>query len=262
MDSSLRLLAHTFYSWFPPRDARAEGWALTGSPLSVAVITATYVYFVTVAGPRWMSSRKAFDLRPFILAYNLFTTFFSAYFVCRFVKLGYWDLGYSFLQGMDLSHSPASLEITRLSWWLYLFKLTELSDTVFFVLRKNYRQISALHVVHHVIVSWNLWLNVTYGAQAQAMFITCMNSFVHVFMYAYYFLAALGPSFRKYLWWKKYLTVLQIAQFVILFVHAIGMVLAEGNFVVFFVWLEVSQAVLFFVWFVAFYLNAYSEKSR
>jgi hypothetical protein len=29
-------------------------------------------------------------------------------------------------------------------------------------------------------------------------------------MYSYYLLAAFGPRFQKYLWWKKYLTVLQM----------------------------------------------------
>lgn len=29
-------------------------------------------------------------------------------------------------------------------------------------------------------------------------------------MYGYYGLAALGPHMQKYLWWKKYLTIIQI----------------------------------------------------
>jgi hypothetical protein len=37
-----------------------------------------------------------------------------------------------------------------------------------------------------------------------------INLFVHVIMYSYYLLAALGPRFQKYLRWKKYLTVLQM----------------------------------------------------
>ena len=36
------------------------------------------------------------------------------------------------------------------------------------------------------------------------------NSFVHISMYTYYCLAALGPHMQKYLWWKKYLTTLQL----------------------------------------------------
>jgi len=39
---------------------------------------------------------------------------------------------------------------------------------------------------------------------------TVINSFVHIIMYSYYFLAALGPKMRKHLWWKKYLTRIQI----------------------------------------------------
>lgn len=247
-------------SWYPRRDARVEGWALTGSPLPIAAITATYLYFVAVAGPRWMSGRKAFDLRACILVYNLVTAFLSAFFTFRFAKLAYWDLGYSFLQDLDLSGSPASLEIVRLSWWFYLFKLSELSDTVFFVLRKNSHQVSVLHVVHHVIVSWNLWLCVTYGAQSHAMLVACLNSAVHVFMYTYYFIAVLGPRFRRFLWWKEYLTMMQIGQFVVLLLQAVGMVFVKGNFVPLFVWLQVAQAILFFVWFIAFYFNAYKKR--
>ena len=37
-----------------------------------------------------------------------------------------------------------------------------------------------------------------------------INSFVHIIMYSYYLLAALGPTVQKYLWWKKHLTLLQL----------------------------------------------------
>lgn len=36
-----------------------------------------------------------------------------------------------------------------------------------------------------------------------------INSFIHVLMYAYYMLSAI-PAMQKYLWWKKYLTSMQI----------------------------------------------------
>ena len=40
---------------------------------------------------------------------------------------------------------------------------------------------------------------------------TC-NSFVHVIMYAYYGLSAIGPQMRPYLWWKRYITKLQLVR--------------------------------------------------
>lgn len=37
-----------------------------------------------------------------------------------------------------------------------------------------------------------------------------INSLVHVLMYSYYGLTALGPAVQKYLWWKKHLTLIQL----------------------------------------------------
>lgn len=31
-------------------------------------------------------------------------------------------------------------------------------------------------------------------------------------MYAYYLLSALGPQIQKYLWWKKYITTMQMVR--------------------------------------------------
>ena len=43
-----------------------------------------------------------------------------------------------------------------------------------------------------------------------ACFAAMINSFVHVLMYTYYGLSALGSQVQKYLWWKKYLTRIQL----------------------------------------------------
>ena len=41
------------------------------------------------------------------------------------------------------------------------------------------------------------------------------NCFIHVLMYSYYGMAALGPQYRKYIWWKKYMTSMQLVRFFI-----------------------------------------------
>lgn len=48
------------------------------------------------------------------------------------------------------------------------------------------------------------FLTAFFGAQ--------MNSFIHVIMYSYYGLTAFGPWIQKYLWWKRYLTMLQLVR--------------------------------------------------
>lgn len=42
-----------------------------------------------------------------------------------------------------------------------------------------------------------------------------VNSVVHVIMYTYYGLSAAGPRFQKYLWWKKYMTAIQLVRLTI-----------------------------------------------
>lgn len=39
-----------------------------------------------------------------------------------------------------------------------------------------------------------------------------MNAAIHVLMYLYYGLASCGPKIQKYLWWKKYLTIIQMVR--------------------------------------------------
>ena len=39
-----------------------------------------------------------------------------------------------------------------------------------------------------------------------------INSSIHTMMYTYYALAAIGPSMQKYLWWKKYMTKMQLVR--------------------------------------------------
>lgn len=46
-----------------------------------------------------------------------------------------------------------------------------------------------------------------------AYFGASFNCFVHFVMYFYYLVSALGPQYRKYLWWKKYLTSLQLVSY-------------------------------------------------
>ncbi len=41
-------------------------------------------------------------------------------------------------------------------------------------------------------------------------FSNLVNNMVHVIMYCYYMISAMGPQYQKYLWWKKHLTSLQL----------------------------------------------------
>lgn len=115
-------------------------------------------------------------------------------------------------------------------WFYYMCKLIELLDTVFFVLRKKQNQVTFLHVYHHTMMPFAGFIGVKYVGGRRNNFssfslsnlnfdsgghttlLGLINSFIHVIMYAYYMLAAMGPHMQKYLWWKRYLTVMQMVR--------------------------------------------------
>ncbi|CAN8260269.1 unnamed protein product [Cochlearia groenlandica] len=94
----------------------------------------------------------------------------------------------------------------------YLSKILEFGDTILIVLGKSIQRLSFLHVYHHatVVVMCFLWLRTR-----QSMFPVALvtNSTVHVIMYGYYFLCAVGSKPK----WKRLVTDCQIVQFVFSF---------------------------------------------
>ncbi|CAN8004214.1 unnamed protein product [Ixodes pacificus] len=247
--------------WFPEKDHRSEGWFLTGNLWPLASLVSVYVYGVKVVGPRMMKHRKPFEIQRIVLMYNLFMVLNCAFFLEEFVRLAYFHNGYNLLlQEVDKSETPATMRLVSLSWWYYLFRIFEFTETVFFVLKKKNNQVSGLHVTHHCVIAWNMWICVTYGGQAQTLFVTCMNTFVHLLMYSYYFLSALGPRVQPFLWWKRYLTQIQLAQFIVLMLHNSLPLFFEGQFVREFSVILVFEGLIFFVWFMVFYFDTYRKK--
>ncbi|KAM5574556.1 elongation of fatty acids protein 3-like [Rosa sericea] len=114
-----------------------------------------------------------------------------------------------------LCFSPHTNPTGALFFWAYVFylsKLLELLDTLFIILSGSLRRLSFLHVYHHatVLVMCYLWLHTR-----QSLFPVALvtNASVHVLMYAYYLLCALGIRPR----WKRAVTDCQIVQFVFSF---------------------------------------------
>jgi len=95
-------------------------------------------------------------------------------------------------------------------FWFYIFylsKMYEFLDTVLQVLRK--KPLRFLHVYHHCTTLALCWVTIVEGNPMQWADITA-NLFVHVIMYYYYYKSELGVQ----IWWKKYITTVQIIQFV------------------------------------------------
>lgn len=81
---------------------------------------------------------------------------------------------------------------------------------VFFVLRKKQVQITFLHVYHHMIMVVGSWLGFKFAGGGHTVYFGLMNTAVHTVMYFYYLLAIYNPEYKKSIWWKKYITQMQL----------------------------------------------------
>jgi len=90
----------------------------------------------------------------------------------------------------------------------YGFKYLELLDTLFLALKK--KPLAFLHVFHHSATALLCYTQLNGRTSIQWIPIS-INLAVHVLMYYYYCATAGGAK----IWWKKYLTTMQIVQFVI-----------------------------------------------
>lgn len=81
-------------------------------------------------------------------------------------------------------------------------------------------------------------------------------------MYSYYCLAALGPTVRKYLWWKRYLTIVQMVQFVAALIHACIPLFVDCGYQPGFAYALIAHALLFWVMFYNFYRKNYYQNNN
>ncbi|XP_046670873.1 elongation of very long chain fatty acids protein AAEL008004 isoform X1 [Homalodisca vitripennis] len=244
-------------------DPRTNNWLLMSSPFPTLAICLSYVYLVKVLGPRLMENRKPFELRNALIAYNLFQVIFSAWLFYE-LSISGWLTGHYSLrcQPVDYSNNPRTLRMVHVCWWYYFSKFTEFMDTIFFVLRKKNQHVSTLHVIHHGCMPMSVWFGVKFTPGGHSTFFGLLNTFVHIIMYTYYLLAALGPKVQKYLWWKKYLTSLQMAQFIAIMVHAFQLLFIDCNYPRAFVWWIGMHAVMFFFLFKEFYNQSYNRSMK
>ncbi|XP_030227979.1 elongation of very long chain fatty acids protein 4 [Gadus morhua] len=229
MDSTWQRV-QSMYRWtLENGDERTDPWLLVYSPVPIVVIILVYLC-VAWTGPRLMKHREPVDLKGVLLLYNFAMVCLSGYMFQKFVVLSRLS-NYSLLcQPVDYSNSPLAMKMANVCWWFFFSKVIELSDTVFFILRKKNNQLTFLHIFHHTTMIVNCWAGVKYVPGGQSFFIGLLNSFVHMIMYSYYGLAGLGPHMQKFLWWKRYLTTLQLVQFVVVTTHTTYNLFTECNF--------------------------------
>ncbi|XP_071439677.1 very long chain fatty acid elongase AAEL008004-like [Hetaerina americana] len=197
-------------------DPDTRSWFMAQSPLPLAGVIVLYLLFVTKIGPKFMAKRSPYSLYGPIMVINIFQIIANTWLFMQTGSIIWKDS--SIMCRKDSEEKKTQIELTGVAatWFYFMLKIIDLLDTIIFVLRKKSRQLSFLHIYHHVGILIIAWLAVKYYPGGGSLPIVFLNSLVHAVMYLYYTLAALGPRMTPYLWWKKYLTTMQIVQFILM----------------------------------------------
>lgn len=191
---------------------------LSNGLLNVMAIVGLYLTTVLLVGPKLMANRKPFEIKNLIRFYNGAMILVNIYLIKRALTLV--DNGRSFFncKGVELDFTHVD-EIAYITEIFLLSRLADFLDTIWFVLRKKQSHISFLHVFHHSYVPTVAYIATRWiPVVPNAMSFPFINSAIHVVMYAYYLLATF-PELRRHLWWKRYLTALQMIQFVSVLIY-------------------------------------------
>lgn len=136
----------------------------------------------------------------------------------------------------------------------YLTKYLDFGDTIFMILKQNFRQLSFLHVFHHssILVVWGYLLQ-TGHANGTAYFGAAINSFVHTVMYSHYLWTALGYTNP----FKQIVTQIQMVQFFLCLLHAVLVALFEHVLPSYLAYLQLSYHIIMIILFTDFQRRTY-----
>lgn len=172
------------------------------------MITIVGYYVLIFGGREIMKNRPAYKLNGLFMVHNFILSTFSAALLILFAEQlipTVWNRGlYDGVCGAGGWTKP----LVVLYFLNYMTKYYELLDTVFLVLKK--KPLTFLHCYHHPATAFLCYTQLIGRTSVSWVPIT-LNLFVHVVMYWYYFQSARGVK----IWWKEWITRLQIAQFVI-----------------------------------------------
>lgn len=202
------------YFGFHPRDFvyyHTEDGSITPLPLSgYGIWVITFVYLLSIYTlQKVMKNREPISLKGLFIFHNLILSFGS---IVLFVLIMENIIPVILDKGLHFSICDGSIfenGILECAYYInYWFKFYELFDTLFLVLSK--KPVQFLHWYHHSLTAVLCHLQLQ-GNTAVQWVPMSVNLFVHIFMYYYYARVSMGAN----IWWKKYMTTLQITQFLI-----------------------------------------------
>jgi hypothetical protein len=191
------------------RVAGHQHWEADMSFLGAANI----FYLTTLAVLRWfMQRRAAYDPKLLMQLYNVSCVVLAAISGIAIAAHKWQQRDGTFVcnkRGAQLGDTKDGL-LTFGIYFYYYQKYWEFMDTFIFMLRKSDRQVTFLHIYHHSSITLVTMLAAQFDTSGDTYLPALLNSWIHVLMYGHYFLTSIGVKNAP---WRKYLTSMQLLQF-------------------------------------------------
>ncbi|XP_015177520.1 PREDICTED: elongation of very long chain fatty acids protein AAEL008004-like [Polistes dominula] len=177
-----------------------------------------------------MKNRPPYSLSTFIRCYNIFQIISNSIVIYIFFDGGWFEDIFFYCVPMTYNTDPKSMKIATALWCTLLLKVIDLTESIIFLLRKKDRQLSVLHIYHHVSTVLLVWNGMRYYACGMTSVLPLVNCSVHVIMYTYYFLSSCGPKVQKLIKpYKSIITIIQIVQLILLILYIVRPLLFNCN---------------------------------
>ncbi|KAI9674925.1 MAG: hypothetical protein M1822_008987 [Bathelium mastoideum] len=194
---------------FNPEDFRFKAGQTPVSTFSACATLLISYYIVIFGGREVMRTKQAVQLQGLFKVHNFVLTIISGILLALFLEQLIPELTRNGVFHAICHRDGGWTDKFVILYYLnYLTKYLELLDTVFLFLKK--KPLTFLHTYHHGATALLCYTQLVGHTSVSWVPIT-LNLMVHVVMYWYYFQSARGIR----IWWKKYITVMQIIQFVI-----------------------------------------------
>lgn len=206
------------------RQAIKHDWPLWRMDYAVSI---AFAYLALIVGLKLLldkgerpapEERKKLSVPEKIKKDGLFVfTFMAIYNATQVILCGwmvYRALKEHFSRGFRVvcnEHDLSQDGLAFISHCFFLSKALDFFDTVFMIVKGNWRQVSFLHVYHHFSIFLFYWLNTQCNYDGDAYFSIVLNGTIHFIMYGYYLATAFNISVPVFI--KKSITNAQLTQF-------------------------------------------------
>jgi len=212
------------------------------------MLSASVLYLISIVVLKAVAPQ--FKLDGFSKLYN-----FSQIILCGYMTWGFFENGFT-LDNPFASNMKATSEIEWFMFVHYLSKFLDFFDTWIMIFKRNFRQLSFLHVYHHssILLIWGYLLQRD-QAIGTAYFGAFLNSIVHFVMYSHYLWTSFGFNNP----FKKWITNMQLIQFFLCIAHAVYSLVYEEVLDRELAYLQFAYHLTMIALFSNFYMNTYGQ---